>query len=547
VEWWKKSVVYQVYPLSFADSNGDGRGDLRGVIAKLPYLAELGIDTVWLSPVYRSPMVDNGYDISDYYDIDPLFGSMSDMDRLIQRAKSEYGIGIVMDLVVNHTSDQHVWFSESRSSKTSSKRDFYVWRDPAADGGPPNDMGAVFGGSAWNFDPQTEQYYLGFFSPGQPDLNWKNPELRSAVYRMMNWWLDRGLRGFRMDVIELIGKEPDEKIMENGPRLHDYIREMNRECLAGRDTMTVGEAWNATLEEGRKFSRADGSELSMIFNFEHIRCSFEGGANRWIPREVPLPELKAIIARWQEGLYRQGWNSLFTGNHDLPRFLSRWGDESDYRVESAKMIATTFHGLQGTPFVYQGEEIGMTNPGWNDIEKYRDLDTLNYYREQRERGVAHEELMRRVKFGSRDNARTPMQWEPSVHAGFSTVRPWIDLNENYLEVNATAAVADPNSIYHYYRRLCELRRSVPLLVDGRFELLLPEHPSVFCFLRVGAQGRFLVVCSNFTAQNIVLKPDELPSLAGSVLIHNYDRLQLEEGSLTLRPYESFLLAARTDS
>lgn len=540
--WWKRAVVYQIYPRSFRDADGDGNGDLTGIIEKLPYLHRLGVDVIWLSPVYRSPMVDNGYDIADYYDIDPMFGSMQQMDELIARAKSEFGIGIVMDLVVNHTSDQHRWFQAALTSADAPERAYYVWRDSAADGGPPNDLQSFFGGPAWTLDRTSGQYFLHFFAAQQPDLNWHNPDLRHEIYRMMNWWLDRGLAGFRMDVIDLIGKEPDRGIGANGPELHQYIREMNQATLAGRDVLTVGETWHADLAEARQYSNPDGSELSMVFQFDHVKL--EDATGRGKDERVPLDlvQLKRTVAHNQTGLYGRGWNSLFLSNHDLPRIVSRWGDSGTLRQESAKMLATTFHCLQGTPYIYQGEELGMTNVDWSDIERYRDVEVRNYYRIARDRGMSYPEALSRIAWFARDNARTPMQWTAAPDAGFGSTEPWIDFAGNHDLINAVAAEDAPDSIWHHYRALIELRKTEAVITEGKVEFLTIDHPDIFAYRRHDSATE-LTVISNFHAKQITL-PEPYLSVPGALLLHSYADAQDPRVTRTLRPYESVVALAR---
>ena len=411
--WWQTATVYQIYPRSFADANGDGIGDIPGIIGKLDYLRDLGIGVIWLSPICASPMRDNGYDISDYHAIAPEFGTLDDFDRLVAEAKAR-GIGILLDLVVNHTSDRHRWFLDARRSRASRYRNYYVWRDPAPDGGPPNDLASTFGGPAWTLDPVTGQYWFHQFAPEQPDLNWANPELRTEIYRMMNWWLDRGIAGFRMDVINLIAKEPNNGITADGPKLHDYLQEMHRETLAGRDVLTVGESWSATPETGLLYSGRDRNELSMVFQFEHVVQQWHETWGKWAPKPFNLVALKRTISRWQSALADDGWNSLFWGNHDLPRAVSKYGDDAGYRAESAKMLATVLHLLKGTPYVYQGEEIGMTNVPFTSIGQYRDIETLNMHRLHLEAGLPEVDFIRGANANARDNSRTPMQDRKSV-------------------------------------------------------------------------------------------------------------------------------------
>ena len=505
--WWKESVVYQIYPRSFCDSNGDGVGDLNGIRTKLDYLKELGINVIWLSPVYRSPNDDNGYDISDYREIMDEFGTMEDFDALLAEAHA-LGIKIVMDLVVNHTSDEHPWFLESRSSLNNDKRDYYIWR-PGKNGGPPNNWGSSFSGSAWEWDENTGMYYLHFFSKKQPDLNWENPKVRDEVYDMMTWWCEKGIDGFRMDVISMISKPPEPwkdsptegglygspGITCNGPRVHEYLREMNRRVLSKYDLMTVGETAGVTLDEAKKYACADGSELDMVFQFEHV--GLDGGlSDKWARRPIDLVELKENLTKWQIGLDGVAWNSLFFCNHDQPRIVSRLGDGSP---ASAKCIATMLHMMQGTPYVYQGEELGMTNCPFGGIENYRDIESINAYHELTESGLRQpEELLDCIAYKSRDNARTPMQWDDSENAGFTTGSPWIMVNPNYRSINAKAELADPDSVFHHYRRLIALRRKSQwseLIVYGRYHLLAPEDKAVYAYTRELDKKELLVVCN----------------------------------------------------
>jgi oligo-1,6-glucosidase len=500
--WWQSTTVYQIYPRSFADSNGDGIGDIPGIIGELDYLRDLGIGVIWLSPVCASPMRDNGYDISDYQAIAPVFGTLDDFDRLVAEGKAR-GIGILLDLVVNHTSNQHRWFLEARSSRTSRYRDYYVWRDPALDGGVPNGLQSTFGGPAWTLDPGTGQYWFHQFAPEQPDLNWANPQVRAEIYRMMNWWLDRGIAGFRMDVINLIAKEPDRGITADGPKLHEYLKEMHRETLAGRDVMTVGESWSATPETALLYSGRDRAELSMVFQFEHVMQQWHETWGKWQPKPFDLVALKRVISRWQTALADDGWNSLFWGNHDLPRAVSKYGDDSGYRVESAKMLATVLHLLKGTPYVYQGEEIGMTNVPFTAISQYRDIETLNMHRLHLEAGLPEADFVVGANANGRDNSRTPMQWNAAPHAGFTVGTPWIEANPNYPSINVAAAEDDPNSILAHYRRLIRLRKKLPIIVEGRYRSWLDDHPDVLAYTRtLGSQS--LLVLANLTARVVTV-------------------------------------------
>jgi len=537
---WKDAVVYQVYPRSFMDSNGDGTGDLGGIISKLDYLQQLGINLLWLSPVYRSPMDDNGYDISDYEDIAEIFGSMADMERLITEAKAR-DIHILMDLVVNHTSDEHPWFVDAISSTNSTYRDFYVWRKPATDGGPPNNLRSNFGGSAWTLDKPSGEYYLHQFSTRQPDLNWDNPRVRVEVHAMMNRWLDKGIGGFRMDVIDLIGKEVDQQIMANGKNLHLYLQQMNRATFGKRNSITVGEAWSATPEDALLYSAEERKELTMVFQFEHIKLFWDPHQGKWCNQPFDLLRFKAVINKWQTALAHRGWNSLFWSNHDLPRAVSKFGDDGQYRVVSAKMLATALHCLKGTPYIYQGEEIGMTNVHFAHIEDYRDIESLNLYQERIAEGVSHAQMIGGIHANGRDNARTPMQWDSSANAGFTDGQPWIALNPNYEQVNVAAALADPNSVFYHYQQLIALRKQLPLLVHGDFQQVLAEHTKVFAWLRT-LEKQMLLVINNFTREHLTLDvPKNLQSLQGRCLISNCAPREQLDARLELQPYESFAI------
>ena len=529
-KWWKNAVVYQIYPRSFQDSNGDGIGDLKGIIQRMGYLGELGIDAIWLSPVYKSPQDDNGYDIADYQDIEPMFGCLDDMEALIEEAK-KYNIRIIMDLVLNHSSDEHRWFQEAKKSKDNPYHDYYVWRD-GKEGVPPNDMKGVFGGSAWEWVPELEQYYFHQFSVKQPDLNWDNPKVRREIYDMILWWMDKGVGGFRLDVIDQIAKEPDKGITQNGPNLHKYIREMSKETFQKGDLITVGEAWGATPELAKLYSSPDGSEFSMVFQFEHIGLDQQEGKDKWDLAPLPFLKLKQVLTRWQTEIYNCGWNSLFWNNHDLPRIVSRWGNDKEYRVESAKMLAMLLHGMQGTPYIYQGEELGMTNVQY-EIEDYRDIETINVYQERLEQGYTKEEIMDSIHAKGRDNGRTPMQWDDSEHAGFTTGTPWIKVNPNYKEINAKSQVKDPNSIFSCYKRLVQLRKEYPVFVDGRYRLLLEEDENIFAYERQNADQKLVVVCNFFG--NTVEMPLQETCKDMTLLLGNYSDIA-EPG--TLRPYEA---------
>lgn len=529
-KWWKKAVVYQIYPKSFQDSDGDGIGDLQGIIKRLDYLETLGINAIWLSPVFKSPQADNGYDISDYRDIDPTFGSLDDMEELINEAK-KHKIRIMMDLVLNHSSNEHRWFKEAKKSKDNPYHDYYIWRD-GEEGMPPSDMKAVFGGSAWEYVPEIGQYYFHQFLPEQPDLNWENPKVRSAIYDMILWWMDKGVGGFRMDVIDQIAKEPDKRITINGPRLQEYFKELSKETFQKGDLITVGEAWGADTERAKLYSNPDGSEFSMVFQFEHIGLDQKEGGEKWDLAPLPFKKLKKIMAHWQNELYNCGWNSLFWDNHDLPRIVSRWGDDREYRVESAKMLAILLHGMQGTPYIYQGEELGMTNVQY-DIEDYKDCEIINMYHERLEKGYSKDEIMKSIYAKGRDNARTPMQWDDTENAGFTTGTPWIKVNDNYDKINARSQVDDPDSIFSCYRKLVQLRKDYPVFVDGKFTLLLEDDENIFAYSRKNEEKTMIVVC-NFFDKEI---PMPLAKECGDmeVLISNYkDTSDMS----VLRPYEA---------
>lgn len=529
--WWKSAVFYELYPKSFQDTTGSGVGDLRGILSRLDYLQTLGIDAIWLCPICASPQVDNGYDISDFRAIDPMFGTMADMEELIAES-GKRGIGILIDLTLNHTSNQHTWFREALKSRDNPYHDYYVWRDGTPDT-PPNDMRAAFGGSAWTYVPELGQWYFHQFAVEQPDLNWENPMLRRELYDVIRFWVSKGVAGFRLDVIDQIAKEPDKKITANGPRLHEYFRELSREALLEEGLVTVGEAWGANTQRARLYSAPDGSELSMVFQFEHIGLDQQPGKDKWDMAPLSLPKLKDCFRRWQQELYGTGWNSLFFNNHDLPRIVSRWGDDGKYRVESAKMLATMLHGMQGTPYIYQGEELGMTNIRL-PLEQYQDLELHNLFRERTAQGYDPRDVMESIWARGRDNARTPMQWTSGPNAGFTTGTPWLPVNENYRQINAEAALADPNSIFYYYQKLIALRKRVPEFRDGSFTLLCPEDEQVFAYTRDTDRGHMLVVC-NFSGREAGFDIPEAFRNA-EVLIANY-----EGEAETLRPYEAKIL------
>ena len=511
--WWKSATAYQIYPRSFPDSNGDGVGDIPGILSRLDHLADLGIGFVWLSPVFASPMADNGYDISDYRDIAPEFGTLDDMDRLIAEAR-ERGIGIVMDLVVNHTSDEHAWFRAACESRDAEMRDFYIWRDPGPDGGVPNDIQSNFGGPAWTFHEPTGQYYFHLFDPKQPDLNWENPRVRAEVYDMMNWWFDRGVAGFRMDVIDLIGKEPDRGITADGPKLHDYLQEMNAATLAHRDVVTVGECWSATPENALLYCGRDRGELSMVFQFSHVIAGHDPELGKWTTKPLDLPLLKKTLARWQEVCAEDGWNSLFWGNHDLPRAVSKYGDDSpEHRVNSARCLATALHLMKGTPYIYQGEEIGMTNMAFERLDQFRDVETLNFHRIQTAKGMSEADFLAGANLNGRDNARTPMQWSDAPHAGFTTGEPWIEVNPNYRRVNVAADSADPEGVMSRYRALARLRREDELVRFGDFVPFDLDHPQIFAYAR-RLGSRQLTVIANLSSEPCAYEVPEGLRLSG---------------------------------
>ncbi|PML45027.1 glucohydrolase [Vibrio tasmaniensis] len=536
-KWWHDAVVYQIYPRSFLDSNNDGIGDLNGIISKLDYLKELGINVIWLSPVYQSPMDDNGYDISDYQAIAEEFGTMEEMKRLMDEAK-ERDIKIVMDLVVNHTSDEHRWFEQARSSKDNPYRNYYIWRDAKPDGSAPDDQGSIFGGSAWQWDELTQQYYFHLFSKRQPDLNWENPKVQEEVHTMMNWWIDLGIGGFRLDVIDLIGKEIDKGITGNGPRLHKLLQQMNQATFGNKDLLTVGETWGATPEIAKLYSGQDRNELSMVFQFEHITLTWENG-DKWNPIPLDLREFKNVLTKWQLELADGGWNSLFWNNHDLPRLVSKYGDDKHFRVESAKMLATCLHFLKGTPYIYQGEEIGMTNVAFDNLDQYKDIETHNFYKVKTESGVTHEHMMDAIHENSRDNARTPMHWNNQANAGFTDGTPWIELNPNYPEINVESALADPSSIFYHYKTLIELRKAHPAIVYGSFIPVFEEHDKVFAYVRELDGEKLFVVC-NFSNDNLTLDmPEQYQTQTLDCLINNYQTVTELSAKLELAPYESF--------
>lgn len=531
--WWQKAVVYQIYPRSFQDSNGDGIGDIPGIISRLDYLQLLGITAIWLSPVYKSPNDDNGYDISDYEDIMDEFGSMADMEELIQEANKR-DIKIVMDLVVNHTSDEHAWFVEAKKGKENPYRDYYVWRDPV-NGDVPNDLHSAFSGSAWEYDEASGQYYLHLFSKKQPDLNWENKKVRQEVYDMMNFWLEKGIGGFRMDVIDLIGKLPDQSITGNGPMLHTYLQEMNQATFGSQDVMTVGETWGATPEIAKLYSDPIRNELSMVFQFEHIGLDQQEGKDKWDLKPLSIGQLKQILSKWQTSLGHEGWNSLFWNNHDLPRIVSRWGNDKEYRVESAKMFAIVLHMMKGTPYIYQGEEIGMTNCPISTIDEVDDIESINMYNERLDQGYTKEAIIESINAKGRDNARTPVQWDNSANAGFTTGTPWLHVNPNYPEINVEQSLADEDSVFYTYKKLIELRKEHAIVVWGEYELIEETEEEVFAYYREFSGEKWLVVANFSESKQTFMLEEEI----GEVLVHNYHTSLPKSGEVSLKPYEAF--------
>ncbi len=549
-QWWKEAVVYQIYPRSFMDSNGDGVGDLKGITSKLDYLKELGVDVIWMSPIYQSPNDDNGYDISDYQAIMKEFGTMEDFDELLCEAHKR-GLKIVMDLVVNHTSDEHYWFVESRKAEKNPYSDYYIWRDGKPDGSEPNNWGSCFGGSAWQYDEGRGQYYLHLFSKKQPDLNWDNPKVREEVFRMMTWWCEKGIDGFRMDVISMISKTkemPDGPIKGlygdyasyciHGPNVHTYLKEMNEKVLSRYDLMTVGETAGVTPEQACLYAGNDTGELNMVFQFEHV--DVHGKYGKWNNQRMPLTSLKKILSKWQNELFGKAWNSLFWDNHDQPRAVSRFGDDSpEYRVVSAKMLATCLHMMHGTPYIYQGEELGMTNYPFESPADFKDIESVHAYEEWCESGrVSHELFWPCITAVSRDNARTPIQWDDTENAGFSTGTPWMPVNPNYREINARAAMADPESVFHYYQKLIALRKQYPVIVYGSYQLLLEDSEELFVYIREYEGEKLLVVCS-FTDKEVEFEiPKEFQG--AQCLIANYEN-SYDSEKMVLKPYEAFVL------
>ncbi|OQP07138.1 alpha,alpha-phosphotrehalase [Geobacillus sp. 46C-IIa] len=556
--WWKKAVVYQIYPKSFRDTNGDGIGDLPGIIEKLDYLKELGVDVIWLTPIYASPQRDNGYDISDYFAIHHAYGTMDDFDRLLEEVHAR-GMKLVMDMVVNHTSTDHEWFKQASASKTNPYRHFYIWRDPKPDGSAPNNWQSKFGGSAWQYDEQTGQYYLHLFDVTQADLNWENEELRRRIYDMMHFWLKKGVDGFRLDVINLLSKDqrfPDDdgsippgdgrRFYTDGPRIHEFLQEMNREVFSKYDVMTVGEMSSTTIDHCIRYTNPENRELNMTFHFHHLKVDYPNG-EKWAIAPFDFLALKRILSEWQVRMHEGGgWNALFWCNHDQPRIVSRYGDDGAYWKESAKMLATTIHLMQGTPYIYQGEEIGMTDPKFTDIRDYRDVESLNMHRILQEQGKSEQEVLEILQRKSRDNSRTPMQWDDSPHAGFTSGTPWIRVADNYRRINVKQALADRDSIFYHYKRLIELRKQYDIITTGRYELLLADDPHLFAYMRHGDGEKLLVVNNFYPVETTFALPEEAGAndYTGELLLANYPDAPADFRRMVLRPYESVVYLLR---
>ncbi|MFM5620344.1 alpha,alpha-phosphotrehalase [Aeromonas veronii] len=544
--WWQSAVIYQIYPKSFQDSGARGTGDLKGIMARLDYLKTLGVDALWLTPVYVSPQVDNGYDIADYLAIDPAYGTMADFEALLAAAHAR-DIRIVMDIVVNHTSTEHVWFKSALGDKNSPYRDYYIWRDPV-DGGVPNNWQSKFGGSAWELDELTGQYYLHLFAREQADLNWENPAVRAEVKNIIHFWAKKGVDGFRLDVINLISKDqafPNDEIGDgrrfytDGPRIHEFLQDVSRDVFAPVGAMTVGEMSSTSLEHCQRYGALDGSELSMVFNFHHLKVDYPNG-DKWTKAPFDFLELKRIFNHWQSGMHGKGWSALFWCNHDQPRIVSRFGDEGEHRVVAAKMLASTLHGLQGTPYIYQGEEIGMTNPGYQRIDDYQDVESRNIFAIKQAEGMSEAEILAILGAKSRDNSRTPMQWSAAANAGFTQGTPWLTPAANYSEINAEAALADQNSVFWHYRDLIALRKAHPIFTQGDYQELLTGHPQIWAYAR-RANGQTLLVVSNFYGEPVEFAlPAELQSGQGRLLLGNYPDSPAQPQSGMLRPYESLI-------
>ncbi|UAB69660.1 alpha,alpha-phosphotrehalase [Vibrio sp. SCSIO 43132] len=544
-DWWRKASVYQIYPKSFCDSGSSGTGDIQGIISKLGYLKALGIDAIWLTPVYASPMVDNGYDISDYYAINPDFGTMADFDQLLEEAHDK-GIRIIMDIVVNHTSTEHHWFQSALGDKNSPYRDYYIWRDPVNES-VPNNWQSKFGGSAWEMDEATGQYYLHLFAKEQADLNWENPKVREEVKSVISFWAEKGVDGFRLDVINLISKQQDfpsdeegdgRRFYTDGPRVHEYLQEISESVFQKYGSVTVGEMSSTTLDHCQQYSSLDGKELSMVFNFHHLKVDYPNG-EKWSLAPFDFLQLKSIFNHWQQGLNGKGWGALFWCNHDQPRIVSRLGNDSEFRVESAKMLAASVHFMQGTPYIYQGEEIGMTNPHFDSLGQYRDVESTNMYDIMvNQQGVEHDDMMKILASKSRDNSRTPMQWDATSHAGFTQGTPWIDVASNYTEINAVAAFEDKNSVFYFYQSLIKLRKSIPVITDGDYKDLMPTHPSIFAYSRSNA-NQTLISLNNYYGENVEFDlPVEVNKDNARVILGNYEGQVEQPLSQPLRPYET---------
>ncbi|CAH1561021.1 alpha,alpha-phosphotrehalase [Vibrio rotiferianus] len=548
--WWKTATIYQIYPKSFCDSGSKGTGDIKGIISKLDYLKHLGVDAIWLTPVYQSPMIDNGYDISDYYAINPDFGTMQDFDTLLAEAH-QLGIRIIMDIVVNHTSTEHQWFQSALGDKNSPYRDYYIWKDPV-DGAEPNNWQSKFGGNAWALDEKTGQYYLHLFAKEQADLNWENPVVREEVKEVISFWAEKGVDGFRLDVINLISKQQDfpsddigdgRRFYTDGPRVHEYLQEISEAVFQKYGSVTVGEMSSTTLEHCQQYSAQDGKELSMVFNFHHLKVDYPNG-DKWTKAPFDFIQLKQIFNHWQTGLNGKGWGALFWCNHDQPRVVSRLGNDEQYRVESAKMLAASVHMMQGTPYVYQGEEIGMTNPGYTEISQYRDVESTNMYDIMVNRdGVSHDDMMAILAQKSRDNSRTPMQWNSAKHAGFTEGTPWLEVAQNYSEINAEAAIADLNSVFYFYKRLIELRKQVPVITDGRYEDLLPEHKHIFVYARQNDKQTLLCINNYYGEEVECVLPERFDMSKAKNLLSNYQNATsaIASNHQVLRPYETRIL------
>ncbi len=548
--WWEKAVVYQIYPKSFNDTTGNGVGDIQGIVEKLDYLHKLGVDVIWLTPIYASPQRDNGYDISDYFSIHPEYGTMEDFDLLLSEAHKK-GIKVIMDIVVNHTSTEHEWFKQAASSKDNPYRNYYIWKDGKEDGSEPNNWQSKFGGNAWQFDEKTGQYYLHLFDVTQADLNWENEELRNKIYEMMNFWFEKGVDGFRLDVINLISKDqefPDDfvgdgrRFYTDGPRAHEFIHEMNKEVFSKYDSMTVGEMSSTTLEHCIQYSNPKRQELSMTFNFHHLKVDYPNG-EKWALGDMDFFALKGILSKWQTGMNKGGgWNALFWCNHDQPRVVSRYGNDKEYHKESAKMLATVIHMMQGTPYIYQGEEFGMTDPKFNSIEDYRDVESINMFNILKEAGKTEEEILEILRRKSRDNSRTPVQWNGKANAGFTSGTPWINTARNYQEINAEAALKDTDSIFYHYQKLISLRKEYDIVTNGDYELLLPDHPQLFAYVRSN-EAEKLIVVNNFYETHISFelpKHIEIEGYTQNMLLSNYSDSKMDLEKIELRPYESIV-------